>query len=148
MGQLTPAFFFQQENCCQQSTKMRCPPPTKAWSNINTCAGVTASKWAAHLKDRMMELYNTSQNPFETCPYPQESCQHATAKQKLHQSTTVTLRLDFIYYKMMNAPNSTTIQQFSISAKARTPFHLANRSYVVILNLYTYFKFHINHIIT
>ena len=136
MGQLIPAYFFQQENCCQQSTKMRCPPPTKAWSNINTCAGVTAGTWAAHLKDRMMELYNTSQNSFETSPYPQESCQHATAKQKFHQSTTVALRLDFIYYKMMNAPNSTTIQQFSISAKARTPFHLANWSYVVILNLY------------
>ena len=44
--------------------------------------------------------------------YPQEPCQHATAKQKLHQATTVILRLDFTYYKMMNAPNSTTISNF------------------------------------
>ena len=43
-------------------------------------------------------------------------------------------------------------QQFSILAKARTPFHLAaleatyitiHQSYVVIKNLYTHFKFHI-----
>ena len=30
------------ENCYQQSTKMRYPLPTKEWSYINTCAGVTA----------------------------------------------------------------------------------------------------------
>ena len=100
------AFFFQQENCYQQSTKMRCPPPTKAWSYINTCADVTAGKWATHLKNCMIELHNTSRNPSATNPYPQEPCQHATAKQKSQQSTTVILRLDFIYYKMMNAPNS------------------------------------------
>ena len=45
---------------------------------------------------------------------PQEPCQHATAKQKLHQATTVILRLDFTYYKMMNAPNSTTISNFQL----------------------------------
>ena len=112
MEQLTPAFFFRQENCYQQSTKIRCPPPTKAWSYINTCAGVTAGTWAAHLKDCMIELHNTSRNPSETNLYPQEPYQHVTAKQKLHQATTVILRLDFTYYKMMNAPNSTTISNF------------------------------------
>ena len=112
MEQLNPAFFFQQENCSQQSTRMRCPPPTKAWSYINTCAGVTAGTWAAHLKDCMIELHNTSRNPCETNPKPQEPCQHVIAKQKSHQSTTVILRLDFTYYEMMNAPNSTTISNF------------------------------------
>ena len=63
MEQLTPAFFFQQENCYQQSTKMRFPPPTKAWSYINTCAGVTAGTLAAHLKNCMIELHNTSRLP-------------------------------------------------------------------------------------
>ena len=57
------------------------------------------------------ELHNTSRNPSETNPYSQEPCQHATAKQKL-QATTVILRLGFTYYKMMNAPNSTTISNF------------------------------------
>ena len=38
-------------------------------------------------------------------------------------------------------------QQFSILAEARTPLFI-NRSYVVIKNSYTHFKFHINHIIT
>ena len=80
--------------------------------HINTCAGVTAGMWAAHLKDCIIELHSTSRNPSETNPYPQEPCQHATAKQKLHQTTTVILRLDFTYYKMMNAPNSTTISNF------------------------------------
>ena len=112
MDQLTPAFFIQQENCYQQSTKMRCPPPTKTCSCINTCAGVTAGTWAAHLKDCMMGLHNTSRNPSERSPYPQEPCQHATIKQKSQQSTTVTLRLDFAYYKMMNAPNFITISNF------------------------------------
>ena len=124
MEQLTPTFFFQQENCCQQSTKMRCPPPTKAWSYINTCAGVTAGTWAAHVKDYMIELHNTFRNPSETNPYPQEPCQHATAKQKSHQSTTVTLRLDFTYYKMMNAPNSTTISNFQFLLKLELHFTL------------------------
>ena len=41
-----------------------------------------------------------------------EPYQHVTAKQKLHQATTLILRLDFTYYKMMNAPNSTTISNF------------------------------------
>ena len=45
------------------------------------------------------ELHNTFQNPSETNPYPQEPCQHATAKQKLHQATTVILRLDFTFTK-------------------------------------------------
>ena len=96
-------FFFRKENCYQQSTKIRCPPPIKACSYINTCAGVTAGTWAAHLKDCMIELHNTSRNPSETNLYPQEPYQHVTAKQKLHQATTVILRLDFTYYKMMNA---------------------------------------------
>ena len=86
---------------------MCCFTPTKAWSNIGTCFGVTAGTWAAHLKDCMIELYSTPQNP-----YPQESCQHATKKQKSQQSTTVILPLDFTYSKMMNAPNSTTISNF------------------------------------
>ena len=90
------------------------------------CAGVTAGTWAAHLKNCMIELHNTSRNPSETNLYPQEPCQHATAKQKLHQATTVILRLDFTYYKMMNAPIFYNDQQCSILAKARTPFHLAD----------------------
>ena len=112
MEQLTPAFFFQQENCYQQSTKVRCPPPTKAWSYINTCAGVTAGTCAVHLKDCTIKLHNTSQNPSERNPYFQEPCQHVIAKQKFHQSTTVIMQSDFTYYKMMNAPNSTTISNF------------------------------------
>ena len=91
---------------------MRCPPLTKAWSYIDTCAGVTAGTWAAYLQECVIELHNTSQNPPETNPYPQEPCQHVTAKQKLYKSTTVISRLDFTYYKMMNAPNSTTISNF------------------------------------
>ena len=106
MEQLTPAFFFRQENCYQQSTKIRCPPPTKAWSYINTCAGVTAGTWAAHLKDCMIELHNTSRNPSETNLYPQEPYQHVTENKG----------------RKVRHYND---QQFSILAKARTPFHLA-----------------------
>ena len=91
---------------------MRCPPPTKAWLYINTCAGVTADTWAVHLKDCTIELHNTSRNPSETNPYPEELCQHVIAKQKSQQITTVILRLDYTHYKMMNAPNSTTISNF------------------------------------
>ena len=79
-GAVDSSLFFQHENCYQQSTKMRCPPPAKTWSYINTCAGMTAGTWAAHLKNCMIELLNTSRNLFETNPYPQEPCQHATAK--------------------------------------------------------------------
>ena len=117
MEQLTPALVFQQNNCFQQSTKMRCPPPTIAWSNINTYAGVTTGTWAAHLRDCMIELHNTSQNPSETNPYPQKPNQHATAKQKSQQSKIVILQLDFSYYKMTNAPNSTTISNFQFWLK-------------------------------
>ena len=53
---------------------MCCFTPTKAWSYIITCAGVTAVTWAAHLKNCMIELYSTPQNPSETNPYSQESC--------------------------------------------------------------------------
>ena len=91
---------------------MRCPPPTKAWLYVNTCAGVTAGTWAAHLKDCMIELHIASRNPSKTNPYPQEFCQQVIAKQKSHQSTTVIMRLDFTYYKMMNVPNSTIISNF------------------------------------
>ena len=124
MEQLIPAFFFRQENCNLQSTEMRCPPPTKAWSYINTCAGVTAGTWAAHLKDCMIELHNTSRNPSEISAYPQESCQHAIANQKFHRSTTVILRLDFTYYKMMNVPNSTMISNFQFLHKHELDFTL------------------------
>ena len=122
MEQLTPTLFFQQENYYQQSTKIRCPPPTKAWSYINTCASVTAGMWAAHLKDCMIELHNTSRNPFETNLYPQEPCQHVTAKQKLHQATTV---IGLHLLQNDECAKFYNNQQFSILAKARTPFHLA-----------------------
>ena len=48
-----------------------------------------------------------------------------TAKQKLHQAKTVILRLDFTYYKNDECAKFYNDQQFSILAKARTPFHLA-----------------------
>ena len=83
MEQLTPVFFFQQENCYQQSTKMRCPSPTKAWSYNNTCAAVTASTWAAHLKDCIIELHNTSRNPSEPNPYPQRTFPTRDCKTKM-----------------------------------------------------------------
>ena len=107
MEQLTPAFIFQQQNATSNPQRCAALHPIK-----HDCAGVTAGTWAAHLKECMIELHNTSRNPSETNPYPQEPCQHATAKQKYQQSTTVILRLDFTYYKMMNAPNSTTVSNF------------------------------------
>ena len=122
---MTPAFFFQQENCYQQSTKIRCPPPTKAWSYINTCADVTAGTWAAHFKDCMIELHNTSRNPSETNPYPQEPCQHATAKQKLHQATTCDSAIGLRLLQNDECAKFYIDQQFSILAKVQTPFHLA-----------------------
>ena len=53
---------------------MPCPPLTKAWSYIDTCAGVTVGTWAAYLQECVIELHNTSQNPPETNPYHQELC--------------------------------------------------------------------------
>ena len=125
MKQLTPAFFFQQENCCQQFTKMRCPPSTKAWSYIHTCAGVTAGTWAAHFKECMIELHNTSRNPSETNPYPQKPCQHVTAKQIFHQSTTCDSAIGLHLLQNDECAKFYNDQQFSILAKARTPFRLA-----------------------
>ena len=46
---------------------------------------------AALKKAAQLILHNTSRNPSETNPYPQEPCQHATAKQKLYQATTMIL---------------------------------------------------------
>ena len=67
-GAVEPHVLFSTKNCYQQFTKMRCLPPTKAWSYIDTCAGVTAGTWAAYLKDCVIELHKTSRNPSETNP--------------------------------------------------------------------------------
>ena len=106
--------------------KIRCPPPTKAWSYINTCAGVTAGTSTAHLKDCMIELHNTSRNPSETNPYPQELCQPATAKQK-KISTIHNCDSAIGLHLLQNDERAKFYndQQFSILAKARSPFHLA-----------------------
>ena len=120
-GAVEPRVIFSTRKLLlAKYTKERCPPPIKVWSYINTCAGVTADTWAAHLKDCRIELHNTS----ETHSYPREICQHATAKQKSQQSTAVFLQLDFIYFKMINARNFTTINNFQLLLKHELHFTL------------------------
>ena len=91
----------------------------------HTCAGVTAGKWVAHLKDCMIELHYTSRNPSETNLYPQEPCQHATAKQKTSSSHNCDFAIGLHLLQNDECAKFDNDQQFSILAKARTPFHLA-----------------------
>ena len=113
--QLTPAFFFQQENCYQHSTKMRFPPPTKAWSMmvvhqyVCRCDCRYVGRTSQRFRDRITQHIpkSTRNNSIPLRTLPTRDC-----KTKISQSTTVILRLDFTYYKMMKAPNSTTISNF------------------------------------
>ena len=125
-GAVDPVFFFQQENCFQQSTKMRCPPPIKAWSYINMCAGVTAGTWAARtcqrLHDRIAQhIPKSIRNKFTPSrTLPTRDCK--TKISTIHNcDSAIGLHLlqndEFAKYYID--------QQFSILAKARTPFHLA-----------------------
>ena len=68
----------------------------------------------------------------------------ATAKQNSQQLTTVTLRLDLTFYKMVNAPKFTTIDNFKFQQKHKLYFiscfklrsiKLIKRFYVVIKKL-------------
>ena len=104
---------------------MRCPPPTKAWSYINKCAGVTAGTWAAHLKDSMMELHNTSRNSSETNPYPSRTLPTRNCKTKILSIHNCESAIGLHLLQNDECAKFYNDQQFSILAKARTPFHLA-----------------------
>ena len=107
---------------------MRCPLTTKAWSYINTCAGVTADRWAANLKDCVIKLHNTSRNPSETNPYPREPCQLPTRNCKTKISTIHSCCDSTIGLHLLQNDECAKFyndQQFSILAKAQTSFQLA-----------------------
>ena len=71
-------------------------------------------------------------NPSETNPYTQESYQYATAKQKSQPFIIKILRLDFTWYKMMSASNSTTIKNFQF-ANSISPYRLGSHDHYNLL---------------
>ena len=125
MEQLTPAFFFQQKHCYQQSTKIRCPPPTKAWSYINTCAGLTAGTWAAHLKDLHDKIAQHIPKSIRNKSIPLRTLPTRDCKTKTSSSHNCDSTIGLHLLQCDKCAKFYSDQQFSILAKVPTPFHLA-----------------------
>ena len=117
-GVVTPAFFFEPEICYQQSTKIRCPPPTKAWSYINTCAGVTAGTLHDRIAQHIPKSIRNKSIPSRTLPA--RDC-----KTKTSSSHNCDFAIGLHLLQNDECSKFYNDQQFSILAKARTPFHLA-----------------------
>ena len=75
-------------------------------------------------------------------------------KTKISTIQNQVLQLDFTYYKLRQILQRSTIFDVSKCTKSilpcllRSHVHFINRYYFVIKNLYSQFKFHINHVIT
>ena len=71
MDQFDSALFFNQKIATRNLQRSAALHPEKHGRKLMRVS-VTASTWAAHLKDCMIELPNTFQNPSKANPFPQE----------------------------------------------------------------------------
>ena len=138
MEQLTPAFFFQQENCYQQSTKIRCPPPTKASSYINTYACRCDCRYVGRTSQR---LHNRIAQHIPKSIRNKSILSRTLPTRDCKTKTSSSHKCDFaIGLHLLQNDECAKFyidQQFSILAKARTPFHLAalEATYITIHQL-------------
>ena len=86
---------------------------------------MTAVTWAAYLKDCMIELHNTSRNPFKTNPYPQKPLPLRDCETKISSIHNCDSAIGLHLLQNDECAKFYNDLQFSILAEARTPFHLA-----------------------